>query len=292
MSVDVVGLASEFPNDNPALHRGVIWVCLEPTGPLEPERAAAPLLQQEPPANEAVLAADAGAEDEEPAADAEEDEEALTIVVEELEPIEARTEGDAVEDELITRVPVPTLSEVVLVAGGREDRDVPAEADAVVVEDDALVTPAFEEIAANDYVPRDSTALPPAPDDPFTVLVCMLTDVAIGAGSPLIASLLPGLFFDGRVPEPLDEGVQEALRGAGLWDGTQVSPSFVATTCAWRAILRGTSDDFSACGAPMLDEWASDVLAKLLSAPAKAPTLRQELRSRGVAAFGLVEAAA
>ncbi|MBN9164395.1 MAG: hypothetical protein J0I07_25755, partial [Myxococcales bacterium] len=34
-------------------------------------------------------------------------------------------------------------------------------------------------------------------------------------------------------------------------------------------------------------EWAADLLARLLAAPAKAPSLRQELRSRGVAAFGL-----
>jgi hypothetical protein len=42
----------------------------------------------------------------------------------------------------------------------------------------------------------------------------------------------------------------------------------------------------------MLDEWASDLLAKLLNEPSKTSTLRQALRSRGVAAFGLVEAAA
>jgi len=39
LEVDVVDLASEFPNDNPALHRGVIWVCTEPTGGPRPERS-------------------------------------------------------------------------------------------------------------------------------------------------------------------------------------------------------------------------------------------------------------
>jgi hypothetical protein len=28
--------ASEFPNDNPALHDGAIWVCFAPCGPLRP----------------------------------------------------------------------------------------------------------------------------------------------------------------------------------------------------------------------------------------------------------------
>ena len=62
-------------------------------------------------------------------------------------------------------------------------------------------------------------------------------------------------------------------------------------TRAWRAILRGTSDDFTACGGAMLDEWAAGILARLLGAPAREPVLRRELRARGVAAFGLVEAA-
>ena len=30
--MDVVSLAAEFPNDNPELHRGVSWVCLDVTG--------------------------------------------------------------------------------------------------------------------------------------------------------------------------------------------------------------------------------------------------------------------
>ena len=60
---------------------------------------------------------------------------------------------------------------------------------------------------------------------------------------------------------------------------------------AWRSILLGTSDDFGACGAAMLDEWAADLVARLLGAPSRATALRRDLRSRGVAAFGLVEAA-
>jgi hypothetical protein len=62
-----------------------------------------------------------------------------------------------------------------------------------------------------------------------------------------------------------------------------------AVATAWRAILRGESEDFSKCAAT-LDEWAANALASILSAPQKAGQLRRELRARGVAAFGLIDA--
>ncbi|MBS2018297.1 MAG: hypothetical protein JST00_35840, partial [Deltaproteobacteria bacterium] len=151
----------------------------------------------------------------------------------------------------------------------------------------AAVTPVFEEEIVAAPVPVDSTVLPAATDDPFTILVCTLADVALAAGSPHIAALLPGLLFDGRVSGELDGAALEALRANGVLAGAEIAPDIAAVAGAWREILRGTSDDFSACGAAMLDEWSSDLLARLLDAPAKADAFRQELRSRGVAAFGL-----
>ncbi len=348
----MVSLASEFPNDNPALHRGVIWVNTEPTGGARPERAwppsgepprePAPITlrsDDEPPptldhasSSASALAGepdeglpptvDAASEDatEHPSLAPPEDDEVdeSPIVVEELEPIEAHVEGESTRDAAALAMsegsapaladmsegsaPAPAESGVVLVTAGRpvtsEAPPPPAPAESEVVlsatraesteRDDASgpLTPVFEEVAASE-IPRETTSLPPAPDDPFTVLVCTLADVAISAGSPHVASLLPGLLFDGRLTEPLEADVAEALRVAGLWDGSQVAPSFVAITAGWKAILRGTSNDFDACGAAMLDEWSADLLARLLAAPARAPMLRQELRSRGIAAFGL-----
>jgi hypothetical protein len=136
-----------------------------------------------------------------------------------------------------------------------------------------------------------STAPPPARDDAFTLLVCTLADIALGAGSPCVASLLPGLLHDGAVQHPLADAAAAALAEARIVVASEVTPSFRAQSLAWRAILLGTSDDFGACGGAMLDEWAADLLARLLGAPARATALRQDLRSRGVAAFGLVEAA-
>lgn len=290
----MAALASEFPNDNFALHRGVIWVCVEPTGRAEAMRAAAP--------KRASLA---------PPEDDQEDASAAPIVIEELDPVdvEVSLEGDVVvasseprqsevtsfEPEVV-EAPVPAASGVVLAGTTTEVEDASS----------SSLPPVFEEVTTNDaarsgrgalegrspsndneVVAHDSTTLPSAPDDPFTVLVCTLADVAIGAGSPHVASLLPGLLVDGRLPELLDQETSEALRVAGIWDGTTVTPAFMGVATAWRAILRGTSDDFDACGAAMLDEWSSDLLARLLAAPAKAPSLRQELRNRGIAAFGL-----
>jgi hypothetical protein len=102
---------------------------------------------------------------------------------------------------------------------------------------------------------------PYAPADPYATLVATLAAVARDVGAPQLAA---------RLADTLD-----------------IDP----VAMAWRAILRGESDDYAACGAATLDEWAADTLARLMSAPSRASQLRRELRSRGVVAFGLVEAA-
>jgi hypothetical protein len=57
---------------------------------------------------------------------------------------------------------------------------------------------------------------------------------------------------------------------------------------AWRGILRGESEDYEACGAATLDEWAASVVAGVVGGASKADGIRRELRRRGVAAFGLL----
>jgi hypothetical protein len=155
----------------------------------------------------------------------------------------------------------------------------------IVVED----LPPLDETACVEgaVVVAESAALPAASDDPFTVFLGALVDVALGAGSPHVASVLPGLLLEGRLEQGMAVEVLQALAGAKIASGTELTPAFVAQMNAWRAILRGTSDDFGACGAAMLDEWAADLVACLLGAPSRATALRRELRSHGVAAFGL-----
>jgi hypothetical protein len=68
---------------------------------------------------------------------------------------------------------------------------------------------------------------------------------------------------------------------------------FRATIGAWRAVLKGVSEDLSACGAQTLDRWAAELLATALGLPAgRVEELRRELRRRGVAAFGMLAQAA
>jgi hypothetical protein len=97
-------------------------------------------------------------------------------------------------------------------------------------------------------------------DDAFSRFVRMLEDIASVSGTP-----------------------DSALR---LSQALASDP----TAAAWRAILLAESNDFAACGPQTLDEWAADLVAQALAAPAKTEIVRRELRSRGVAAFGLVAA--
>ena len=109
--------------------------------------------------------------------------------------------------------------------------------------------------------PAPLVSTPPPPiDNPFDVFLQTLSDVACDSGQTFAASEI----------------------GAALADDP--------VALAWRGILLGESEDFSLCSTP-LDEWAAGALARILSAPHKAAHLRRELRARGVAAFGLVEAA-
>ena len=150
------------------------------------------------------------------------------------------------------------------------------------------IAPALElelDLDLNGLTPPTAIA-PPPPDDPWVVFVSTLADAAIGAGSPHVASVLPALLVEGLLP-PLPADVLKALAEANVVRGDEVDPLFLVKTRAWIGILRGTSDDFGACGNAMLDEWGADLLARLLGAPSRAEALKRDLRSRGIAAFGL-----
>jgi hypothetical protein len=116
------------------------------------------------------------------------------------------------------------------------------------------------EAVVNENVARLVSTPPPPIRDPFEAFLQTLSDVACDSGQTYAAS-----------------EIAAALSGD-------------AVAAAWQAILNGESEDFSLCATP-LDEWASLALARVLSAPHKAAQFRRELRARGVAAFGLIEAA-
>jgi len=267
----VVSLAAEFPNDNPALHCGASWVCLEVTGAAVAVREERP--RQAPP---------------EPVAEAAAPEvvvaQALVVAPELEAPIEAAPLAEAAVDD----PPVPEARISCVVPAGTTLAMDDDEDDEIVVED---LPPLDETACVEGAIVAESIALPAASDDPFTTFLSTLVDVALGAGSPHVASVLPALLLEGRLEQGMTGEVLQALAEAKIASGSEVSATFVAQTNAWRAILLGTSDEFGACGAGMLDEWAADLVARLLGAPSRATALRRELRSRGVAAFGLVEAA-
>lgn len=219
--------ASEFPNDNPELHDGAIWVCLEPCG----------ALQVETPARE--------------------DRPSMVLPA-----------GTHLHEEGA----LPSLAELV--------RDVGLD-----VEDDIVI----EELEFFDPPARSAV-------DPFSAFVATLADVARGAGDARAAAVLPGLLCDGLLDGgAISPSAVDALREGGCLEegerGLSASASLRGVAAAWCRVLRGESDDISACGAATLDEWAADVLARVLGATGRAAILRRELRSRGIAAFGLLEAA-
>ena len=302
----MVSLAAEFPNDNPALHCGAIWVCLEVTGAAVAVCEARPrLAPPEPMASEPepVIAVEP-----EPVIAAR-----PALAVPELE-VEIVVPVPDTIDAAMTFAPAAALIEVaasanvdlpLAVALEPEVEAVPEARISCVVpvgqhhaideDDDEIVVeelpPLDEAASVEGAVVAESMVVPAASNDPYTILLNTLVDVALGAGSPYVASLLPALLFEGRLEDGMPGEVVQALAEANIANGAALSLAFVAQMNAWRAILLGASDDFGACGAAMLDEWAADLVARLLGAPSRAPALRRELRSRGVAAFGLVEAA-
>jgi hypothetical protein len=254
--------ASEFPNDNRSLHRGAIWVTDAPCGPWESEAILTPAA----PCVEASAAVSAPTLAPAPAPPP-----VPTLAASEptLAPASEPTLAPTLEPP-----PEPTLPPEVLAL----DED---PADIEIVEE---------------LEPLDLELGHRAEDDPFRTFIQTLVEVAVEAGLDRAAAILPALLDEGRVmPGVLPDSVTDALLTNGTLSSTEAGlvggESFRRTSAAWRAILRGDSEDFSSCGSRMLDEWAADLVACLVLAPAKTEGLRRQLRTRGVAAFGLVLAA-
>jgi hypothetical protein len=108
------------------------------------------------------------------------------------------------------------------------------------------------------------------------------------------AALVPRLLRLQPLPaDALAEDLHRSLRDGGyLDDAGRYLPRFQERWGAWSAVLSGSSDDLSACGATTLDSFGAELLAALLGVPkGRAEELRRELRKAGIAAFGVLEAA-
>lgn len=111
-------------------------------------------------------------------------------------------------------------------------------------------------------------------------------DVVVAIGNVLVATRLD----QKHVPPRL--GAQ--LLGAGWFQavasGFRVTPDFAGERAAWQALLDGSTERFDS-STELLDAWAARVLSTLLGL-GEIEAIRRELRAQGVAAFGLIEAAA
>ncbi len=135
-----------------------------------------------------------------------------------------------------------------------------------------------------------------AAEDSFAAYVAALVDVARAAGHARAASALPPLLEGDELDAAaLAEDTRARLVAAGVLRASEGSvrlgDAFASTASAWRAVLRGATQDLSICGDSTLDGWSADLLKAFGVGQGTATDVRRELRRRGVAAFGMLLAA-
>lgn len=279
-----ISLACEFPCDNPALHDGPAWLVEEPTG------RAVPVTEPRP---EVVAEAAWNAPAEENVGDTEGRESAIR---------EGETEGvwvhdadeedlrifDSIVEDLGSRP--PEVRESCIMLSGSMTHPEAALDDIVIgeldpFEPEEVVALADDPVAAT---AEESEQDVPAEQDPFRTLVSVLASVAERHGGAASSIVVTRLLEGDACPDAPQAVVDGGLVEAG--EGT-FREGFARQRRAWSAVLRGESDDLEACGGATLDEFATEVVSRALGHPERALELRKEIRSRGIAAFGIIEAA-
>jgi hypothetical protein len=301
---------AEFPNDNHELHHGATWICLELGRELACERPPSPLPVPGQPADEIVCSRATGAAPHRPPHEPADGIVSLRAMG--AAPHHPPHEpADGIVRLRTTEVPDAERENGPLPAGlgwhGPGASLGARDADDDPLGDDEEPIEIVDELAFDDAVddlPSEPCVDPAgelSPVDPFAQLVQTLGEVArAGGGGAEAVACLEALFgqtrFEGVAP---GERAAEALVAGGMIArsarGFTRSSSFGARVIAWQGILRGESEDFSrADGGALepLDEWAADLLARIVGPPARADGIRRDLRRRGVAAFGLVAEAA
>jgi hypothetical protein len=319
---------SEFPNDNPALHRGVIWYCAtvgaasscnlpvaalssgvlaigcaqpiddDATDELSPEAAE----WDAPDDESSILSAGdqdlAACSNELDASDGDTNSEAGSYASSETE---STTDSEA-QSATDSEIQSATDSEIERDTDTETESDTDSETQNATENDtsdtDIATSEAIEIVDEltfdDDDVDEGSASATKV--DPFLDLADMMENAARAAGAndddqALLRALL-GLARTASVaPDPdvqkrLDP--QLAVQGP---NGLVRAETLTRQVLAWQGILRGESEDYAACGSATLDEWAADLIARVLGSAARAASIRRDLRSRGVAAFGLIAAA-
>ncbi|HEY3496919.1 MAG TPA: hypothetical protein VGK73_19605 [Polyangiaceae bacterium] len=269
---------SEFPNDNPELHDGLVWSAPEPCARALPTLR----LRTVPGPAPRVIGPSWLAEEPPPQLPDPVTEPAFEVfppIIEVWDSLAAVAHGVDIED-------APSIEAAVEEATIEE----------VAVEEAAVEEAAVEEAAIEALIPGEAELEPERrAKSPFEQFVESLSRVALERGATRAAAVLPTLFGLERASlETLDSTVLESLRARGIVQrgGTHPTAEFAALCGAWRDVLEGTAGDLARCGTTTLDVWAAGVLGALLNAPReRTDDLRRELRKRGIAAFGLLAAA-
>jgi hypothetical protein len=122
-----------------------------------------------------------------------------------------------------------------------------------------------------------------------------IAEVARAHGPAETAAHVECLFkFGTPAPLELDPGARAALLAGNILEadeaGDHATAWFASTSSAWQRMLRGESGDLAVCGEATLDGWTADLIARLVAQPNLASTIRRDLRRRGIAAFGMLDA--
>ncbi|MET0591357.1 MAG: hypothetical protein ABW133_01575 [Polyangiaceae bacterium] len=132
-------------------------------------------------------------------------------------------------------------------------------------------------------------------DSPIDTFLRAVAEVACAHGPAESAAHVESLFMFGT-PAPLDlaPDARAALLDGNILEadqeGVHVTAWFSNTSSAWQKMLRGESGDLGVCGDATLDGWTADLVARLVAKPNLASAIRRDLRRRGIAAFGMLDA--
>jgi hypothetical protein len=132
-------------------------------------------------------------------------------------------------------------------------------------------------------------------DERIETFVRAITDVARAHGAAETAAHAESLFkFGTPAPLALSADARAALLDGNILEATDsgihATAWFATTSSAWQRMLRGEEGNLAVCGESTLDGWTADLIARLVAKPAMASTIRRDLRRRGIAAFGMLEA--
>jgi hypothetical protein len=141
----------------------------------------------------------------------------------------------------------------------------------------------------------DALLGPTAHDERIDTFVRAIADVARAHGAAESAAHAESLFkFGTPAPLALSPDARAALLDGNILEatdgGVHATAWFASTSSAWQRMLRGEEGNLAVCGESTLDGWTADLIARLVAKPAMASTIRRDLRRRGIAAFGMLEA--